>query len=450
MRLVPFVLIACALSITASAQANGRFPEAQQIATVPDDPSHVFLRTTFGVLVSRDAGKTWRWICERALGYEGQWDPSIAVTKDGRLWVGLETGLNSTKDGCTLESSPELDGETVKDLTVDGKGETVFAITGRPGKRSHVWRRTPASGRFEKLAGLDEVNVMTIEVAPSNASRVYVSGQPYSTIRGQIYRSDDGGATLKTEIGDGGAFSSGLVADGPFFIGAIDREDPSRMLVRHLHANGSDLLLTKDGGKTFKNVLSMKSAMYGFAKSFAPETTYWAGSGLAEDGIFRSTDRGETFTSIAKHGVLCLHAAPGTLFVCENVFTYGAYTLAVSQDQGKTIAPIARFTDVLGPVECDVPDARGGLCGGAWPETKALLSAPPDAGREAEPPPDAGRRRRKRDGGPNTSKPDEAPAPASGSKCGCEAVGARRATTADLPLLIGALALICRRRSRGH
>ena len=448
MRLVPYAFIVCALSITAHAHANGRFPEAQQIATVPGDTNHVFLRTTFGVLVSHDAGKSWRWICERALGYEGQWDPSIAVTKDGRLWVGLETGINSTKDGCSLEPSPELDGETVKDLTVDGKGETVFAITGRPGKRSHIWRRTPASGRFEKLAGLDDVNVMTIEVAPSNASRVYVSGQPYSTIRGQIYRSDDGGVTLKTDVGDGGLSSSGLVADGPFFIGAIDREDPSRILVRHLHANGSDLLLTKDGGKTFKNVLSIKSAMYGFAKS--TETgTYWAGSGLAEDGIFRSTDRGETFTSIAKHGVLCLHSAPpsadapGALFVCENVFSYGAYTLAVSHDQGASIAPIAKFTDVLGPIECEIPDARGGLCGGAWPEIKALLTAPPDAGPDGDALVDAGRRKRKRDGG---AKPEE---PTRGSKCGCETVGVRPVTYADLPLLIGALALVWRRRLRG-
>ncbi|MBA3780037.1 MAG: pseudouridine-5'-phosphate glycosidase [Chloroflexi bacterium] len=54
------------------------------------DGSTIFLRATFGILVSRDAGKTWQWICERALGYEGSWDPPIAVTRDGRLWVGLD------------------------------------------------------------------------------------------------------------------------------------------------------------------------------------------------------------------------------------------------------------------------------------------------------------------------------------------------------------------------
>jgi hypothetical protein len=395
--LVLVIVTALSVSIIAPsiARANGRFPEAQTIETVPGgDGSTVFLRATFGVLVSRDAGKSWRWICERALGYDGQWDPPTAVTRDGRLWIGLEDGLASTKDGCDLDVAKELDGHTVKDLTTDTLGETLWAITGAPGKRGFVWRRSPGK-TFEKLAGIDDTNLMTIEVAPTLASRIYVSGQPYSTIRGQIFRSDDGGKTFKTEtgvrsgvspgVGDSGApFSSGLVADGPFFIGAIDREDPNRLLIRHLHAQGSDLLLTKDGGKTFKNVLSMKSAMFGFTKSPDGAPHYWAGSGLPEHGIFESTDRGEHFTSIANRGVLCLHAAStNALFVCENALAPGAPVIAVSRDQGKTTTPLARFSDVEGPVTCSTPDARASLCAGSWPAMKQLLSPLMDAGAVA-------------------------------------------------------------------
>lgn len=271
----------------------------------------LYLRATFGVLVSRDAGKTWHWLCERALGYEGTWDPPIAATRDGRLWVGLESGLVSTKDGCDVKVAAELAGETVKDLTVDAKGETVWAITGAPGKKSFVWRSKGTDAEsFERLGGLDDTNFMTIEVAPSNPSRVYVSGQPYGTVRGRLYRSDDGGKTLHGDANE-------LPAEGPFFIAGIDPRDASRVLVRHLHTTGSDVLLTKDGGKTFTNVLSMKSAMFGFAKSDDGKT-YWAGSGLADHGIWRSTDRGEKWEKLAAHGVLCLHAAKSGLFVCEN------------------------------------------------------------------------------------------------------------------------------------
>lgn len=365
---------------------------------MPGDPSTLFLRATFGVLISRDGGRSWRFVCERALGYEGQWDPPIAATRDGRLWVGLEDGLVSTRDGCDVEAAPELDGHTVKDLTTDATGEVVWAITGAPSKKSWVWRRTAADGghaRFERLAALDDTNVMTIEVA--GPSRVYVSGQPYSTIRGQIYRSIDGGRTFTTE-------KNALEPDGPLFIGAIDPEDASRLLVRHLHAKGSDLLLSRDGGRTFADVLSIKSAMFGFAKA---GSTYWAGSGLAEDGVYRSTDRGEHFERVASHGVLCLHAAAGgALFACENALAVGAPVIARSTDRGATFVPLARFADVEGPVRCASDAGRANLCAAPWAELQPLFSPRRDAGAEV---PDAG----------------GAAAPPARRSCGCDAVGAR-------------------------
>jgi hypothetical protein len=445
------IVVITAVTGSTTARANGRFPEAQAIESVPGgDGNTLFLRTTFGVLVSGDAGRHWRWICERALGYDGQWDPPIAVTRDGRLWVGLEGGLSSTRDGCQVDRTPELDGHTIKDLTTDARGETLWAITGAPGKRSFVWRRTPGHA-FERLAGMDDTNFMTIEVAPSLPSRVYVSGQPYSTIRGRIYRSDDGGASLKSDVEpgrdagsvDGGPRSpAALVADGPLFIGAVDPEDPRRLLVRHLHAKGSDLYLSKDGGRTLKNVLSMTSAMFGFAKS-SDGTTIWAGSGLAEHGLFRSTDRGEHFERIGQHGVLCLHAAgPEALFVCENAFTMGAPAVAVARDGiGGAITPLARFSDVDGPVQCSgaPPDAAASLCAGSWTEMRALLlPAPPSsrasASASSSPTPE-----------PNESTRTRR------SSCGCDVVGDRALSSAACWLcaaIVGAVAA-SRRRSRG-
>jgi photosystem II stability/assembly factor-like uncharacterized protein len=441
-RFVAGLLIAFVLTYTASARANGRFPQAQQIVHVPGDPSTVYLRATFGILQSKDGGQSWRWICEKALGYEGQWDPSIAATRDGRLWVGLETGVASSADGCKFERAPELEGETVKDITTDGKGETVYLATGAPGKTGHVWRHRPGATSWEKLWPLEDVNVMTIDVAPSNPQRVYLSGESYSTIRGQIYRSDDGGLTFKTDKGDGGASASGLKADGPLFIGAIDNRDPNRLLVRHLHAHGSDLLLSKDGGKTFENVLSMKSAMFGFA--FADDgKTYWAGSGLKEDGLFRSDDRGATFHRVANEGVLCLHSAPTTLFICGNPFSYNQTTIARSDDRGATVTPIAKFSDIQGPLECT------NVCAEAWPTTKqAIVSPPVDSAAASDLPPDAGRKKkRRRDAGTD----DAAAAPDQpSSRCGCKVVGAptNRAPGAALFLLLAG-AVIARKVRRG-
>jgi hypothetical protein len=441
------VILAVTIVFSSTARANGRFPEAQTIETVPrSDGKTVFLRATFGILVSRDRGSSWQWICERALGYEGQWDPPITVTADGRLWVGLETGLRSTTDGCEVVAAPELEGHTVKDLTTDPRGETVWAITGAPGKTGYVWRRRPASP-FERLASFTDTNLMTIEVAPASSRNVYVSGQAYTTIRGRIFRSDDGGVTFHDDGAPGPPASVGLasplsadagarplpanalVAEGPFFIGSVDAADPGRLLVRHLHAKGSDLLLSRDGGRTFTNVLSMTSAMFGFARSVDGKTI-WAASGLPEDGVFRSTDRGEHFASVSRHGVLCLHAAPwGSLFFCENSLSLGAPAIAVATDGvGAAITPLVRFADVEGPVRCAGADARASLCASSWPETQAQISIA-DAAAAAPSPALSSRPRRGSDGG---SPAESAPS----SKCGCEAVGWSPRARFGLPLTL--------------
>lgn len=429
-----------------SAHANGRFPTAQAIVTVPGgDGSTVFLRATFGILVSRDAGRSWRWICERALGYEGAWDPPIAVTRDGRLWVGLERGLVSTVDGCTVETSPELTGEQIVDLTTDPRGETLWALTGAPDKRGAIWRRSTAGdggATWERMGQMPEdIHPMTLEVAPSKPSRIYVTAQPYGTVRGWLWRSDDGGRTFTGGKND-------LAHVGPLFIAAVDPKDPNRVVLRHLHTTGSTVLVTKDAGKTFKEVLSMDSAMFGFAKS-ADGTTLWAGSGLASDGIFRSTDRGEHFERVSNHGVLCLHAVSNEqLFVCENPFTLGAPAIATSTDHGRTVTSIASFGDVQGPIACGgdagALDASAGLCADAWPETFAQL-VPRDGGVSS---PDGGAGRRRdagaRDGG---AEPSAAPPRKS---CGCHVVGAPERAPDPAWLTAGLLPLVVWARARAR
>lgn len=399
---------------TGTARANGRFPQAQAILTVPGgDGATIFLRATFGILVSRDGGKSWHWICERALGYDGIWDPPIAVTRDGRLWVGLEHGLASSADGCTFEPTPELDGEQVVDITSDVKGETLWVVTGSPTKRASIWRRslktdgkTDGGAIWERLGQMPEdIHPMTIEVAPSKPSRIYVTAQPYGTIRGWLWKSDDGGKTFTGE-------KNTLVHEGPLFIASVDPKDPNRVVMRHLHTTGSTVLVTPDGGKTFKETLSMDSAMFGFAKS-ADGATLWAGSGLPVDGIFRSTDRGEHFERVSNHGVLCLHAASAEhLWVCENPFALGGPAVGISRDQGKSVTAITKFTDIVGPLACGehgaAADSGGNVCAGSWAATSAQFVAP-----------DAGAAKRRDAGADVTPGPT-----ARGSTCGCAVIGA--------------------------
>ncbi len=78
-----FVLMV--VSTPATAAANGRFPDADQLVIDPADPTRLVLRATFGMLQSMDAGVTWTWLCEQVIGYGGMDDPPIAITGDGTL-----------------------------------------------------------------------------------------------------------------------------------------------------------------------------------------------------------------------------------------------------------------------------------------------------------------------------------------------------------------------------
>jgi hypothetical protein len=123
-----------------AAFANGRFPKAQAIVTAPGDDATIYLRASFGILVSHDTGRSWRWLCEQQLGFSSQWDPPVAASRGGRLWVALTDGARTTLDGCAVADVPALKGELVADLTTDRDGDRVLAVTSPPGKPAFVWR----------------------------------------------------------------------------------------------------------------------------------------------------------------------------------------------------------------------------------------------------------------------------------------------------------------------
>jgi hypothetical protein len=434
------VLTLASLYTPAAARANGRFPKAQAIVTPPGDDATIYLRATFGVLVSRDSGKTWHWLCEQQLGFASAWDPPIAATRDGRLWVALQDGARVTRDGCKVDAIPSLEGETVVDLTVDGTGDHVIAITSAPGKPAFVWRAGSA-GDFTRLGeGLAGFRLDTVEVAPSRASRLYATGLPEQPgKRAHIFRSDDGGATLSE-------LSPSLATDGRLFVAAVDPKDPDRVLVRELSSTGSDVLLSTDGGKSFASVLHMKGAMLGFTR--APDgSAYYAGGGDPKEGIWRSDDRGATWLQGAKTSVFCLHADASRLLVCSNPYVPQGYAVAESTDRGMTIKMLATFDDVAGPVPCDGGSAES-KCDAPWPDVRALIATSAhvkdpsySVGLDASAPGNADA----------AVTPATTPARSHGSACGCRVCGQPASPrNAFAALLLAAVAILGSAVRRAH
>ena len=416
------------------------------IAASAGEGNTVVVRTTFGLLLSSDRGLTWRWVCEKALGFDGSWDPPVAVTKTGQVFVGLVDGLVATQGGCDVRPVPSLHGELVADLAADGTGEALVAITSPPGGIPRVWKQS-STGSWERLGqGPKGLSFDTIEVAPSDAKRIYLSAIS-DTAAGEahLFRSDDGGRGLRE-------MKQTWPREGRLFISGVDPLDKDKLFVRLLHREGSLLLLSKDGGKRFRTVLEIPSSMPGFALSFDGKTVY-AGSSNPEEGVLRSDDGGEHFKTVSHVSVRCLRARRDDVLACSDPFRPGGFAVAVSVDRGESFKTLANF-DSATAIVCD--GGAGAQCAAAWEGTKAEVVAvgrsvfPLDAGSDE----DAGVL-----GDASTSSPPEGPRVRNGAKggkaCGCDVLGSRQGPRGFVPgggaLFCGGAVgvfLRCRRRRR--
>src|SRR4051794_38067835 len=121
-RRFAIAVFAFALLAARSGQANGRFPASNAVVFAPADDDAVFVRVTFGLLVSRDKARSWRWICERAIGFSGLEDPSYVVTKSGAIVAGLFDGIRVSRDGGCSWEVVSTDARVFVDLTTSADG----------------------------------------------------------------------------------------------------------------------------------------------------------------------------------------------------------------------------------------------------------------------------------------------------------------------------------------
>ena len=187
MRLLRYLAGTGALAVGSAsgvARANGRFPSAGQVVVDPKDPTHIVLRATYGILETSDSGKHWGWICEQIVGYSGIEDPAMAVTADGTLVAGIFEGLPVSHDrGCTWAFAG---GVTLNQYMIDTAIEPMtpshaVAITssGIAGGFHVALIQSLDDGKTWTQAGVPaELDFIaeTVDVAPSNPMRVYLSG----------------------------------------------------------------------------------------------------------------------------------------------------------------------------------------------------------------------------------------------------------------------------------
>jgi photosystem II stability/assembly factor-like uncharacterized protein len=430
-RAIACAWLASLVSFAPRAHANGRFPAANQIVVAPSDPALLVLRTTFGVLLSHDRGKTWDWICEKAVGNSSQEDPSLGITATSTILAGEIGGLALSADtGCAWSVAPgDVGKKAIVDVVVRRDApHTALALgtkfraatdAGDATYDSQVYVTTDDGATWSALgAPLDPLAVLeTLEVAASDPHRLYVSARigPSSAPRGVLYVSTDDGSTWTLRD-----VPLDAATERAPFISAVDPNNADRLYVRTSGTNVSRLLVSDDAGQSFR-VAYAGSLLFGFALSPDGATVYLGGP---KDGLWSASSADLAFTQRSKASVQCLATSGATLYVCSNEAS--GFVVGASGDDGKTIAPLLHLGSIRGALAC-APGTTAAVCAADWPALRDTLGSDT--------------------GGVDAGTP---PAPAASRACGCDDVGRRPGGTATAAALLAALAATLYARSRAR
>ena len=317
------LVAATVIAAPAVALANGRYPAGSQLVVDPSDPQHIVVSATFGLLESRDGGKTFGWMCEAAIGTSGQQDLMLAITGSGTTVVAMFNGITTTSDGCGYRSAPDLANKTMGDLA---------GSRSRPNELFAFWYEFKAGGTYASqivqsndhgqswtpigAVFAPDLYPLTIDVTPSLPSRVYMSvrGDRAKNFASMLMRSDDSGAT----------FTSADIPDTEehrlTYIAAVHPTDPERVYLRVFDMPSTVIQMSSDGGKTFQKIMTGTEQLLGFAIS--PDGTQMAVGG-PNDGIWVGSADGTNLARRSDVGATCLTWTKDALYACADYKTAG-------------------------------------------------------------------------------------------------------------------------------
>ena len=345
------------------ARANGTFPAVSQLVADPADADHLVLRTTFGLLVTRDRGSTWDWLCEAGAGYKDV-EPPLAVLPGGVILLGVPDGVSrSDAAGCDFELADGIAASVYDLARVPSEVDAAVAISGA-GTDAQLWRSADSGKTFAAVGDvIADFIPATVDVAATDSAVIYASGLSGAT--GVLLRSSDGGQSF-TRF----PLPSTMSARRPF-IAAVDPRSADTVYVRFDVQGVSPLAVTRDGGKSFVTALTTTVSLSGFALSPDGKTVI---ASNAYDGTFRAATDTLEFEKVACGGPTCLSFSDAGLFGCGDQNVDG-FIVGRSDDLGASFQRLVDLTCVRGPAACDGATSVGSLCPAVWPDVQTQLGA---------------------------------------------------------------------------
>jgi photosystem II stability/assembly factor-like uncharacterized protein len=387
-------IAAVVLAWAAPASANGRFPRAERLLEDPADSQSLMLGATYGLLTTRDRGKNWYYLCEQAFslqeGYVG--DPLLDRAGDGTLLVAVQASLNVSHDhGCNWTSTLGAPREGVADYTVvRATPNTLLALYLKledGALHNEVLESTDAGESWHKIGTeLPLVSVYSIDVPPSDPTRIYVTGLSPDG-HGQFVVSHDRGANWTSRP------IPNTDANEVPYIAVVDPTVADRVFVRTdawtdrdiIDTANDALLTTDDEGKNWTERFRTGAKLFGFALS-ADASTILIGYGdpiesaqlvdAGATGLYRASTSDYRFELVMSGSITCVAWTKTGVYVCTQQADVG-YELSFSKTvdgfaNGGDAVPILRRNEVKGPPPC-CGSGGASLCAASWPTTCATV-----------------------------------------------------------------------------
>lgn len=384
MRMRAFLAVAllAVLGVSTSAWANGRPPQAMTLHVRPGNPQDMVIGATYGAMVSHDAGATWQWFCEYAVGYGGTYDPDYAISPAGTIFATTFDGIQVNRDGCVFALSPF--GQTnASQVAIDSTGAVIVAMV-YPGDMTQippvppdhkVYKSTTDGMTFDAgtVVGIGDETWISLEVAPSDPLRIYLTGYRFVAGMGKtlvVYRSDDGGANFAPEpTTDFTPVSS----SSDLQVAAISTTDPDRLLMRVTKwsgVTGDAFYLSTNAGASWTKVLELTDAGRGAIYRANGDAVI----GTSVSGIYRSIDGGANFALVSAPApdagtpvgpeVTCMLEIDGEVWACTNNYQAAPYAFGVMKTTDLlSWTGVMTFQDsITGPVNCPAGTFQQDCC----------------------------------------------------------------------------------------
>jgi hypothetical protein len=351
-RFSTLALAAVVIAVASAARANGAFPDEFSVHFPANASNRMLIGANFGLLVSDDAGATWRYACEPwvTVGSSDPLSPALVsfyqVTVDGAVLADWG-GITRSTDACNWPTSTgSVAAQGVQDIFADPNNkDLVLAILARTDGSSIVASHDGGK-TFDSTPILDRPNeVLTgIEIARSKAGVFYATSIPISGGSAKFFATTDSGAhwAPPTEL----QVPSGTQVR----ILGIDPVNEKNVYVRELNGPSDAIAVTTDSGQTFNTLLTIRGAFTSFLR--AGDGAVYAGT---MEGSLYVMPKGASAFNAPQAGphLRCLGQRPGTsrIYACGDMVLDG-FSLGYSDDNGATFHPVMSFKQLLGPLTC--------------------------------------------------------------------------------------------------